>query len=55
MTDTDAQLTGAAAGGLRQPVQFQSRIGLRYFLKRFAGESPLNVIALAIIILFLLL
>ena len=55
MTDTDAQLTGAAAGGLRQPVQFQSRTGLRYFLKRFAGESPLNVIALAIIILFLLL
>ncbi|MCO5178030.1 MAG: ABC transporter permease [Thermomicrobiales bacterium] len=55
MTDSDAQLAGTASGGLHQPVQFQSRTGLRYFLKRFAGESPLNVVALAIIILFLLL
>ena len=31
------------------------RSGLRYFFKRFASESPLNVLALAIIVVFLIL
>lgn len=37
-----------------QAVELKRRSGLRYFLRRFAGESPLNVVSLAIIAVFLL-
>lgn len=57
MTQTNAHVVESVGGGLRQQstVAYQSRSGPRYFLRRFVGESPLNIVALAIIIVFILL
>ncbi|HBY45881.1 MAG TPA: ABC transporter permease [Thermomicrobiales bacterium] len=57
MTDVDAQAAETNIGDLRQQsdLKYQSRSGLRYFLRRFAGETPLNVLALGIITVFIFL
>jgi peptide/nickel transport system permease protein len=48
-------VTIAATDQLRhQERQQRSRTGLRYFVRRFASESPLNIVALAIIGAFFL-
>jgi len=53
----DAQAAETNIGDLRQQsdLKYQSRSGLRYFLRRFAGETPLNVLALGIITVFIFL
>jgi peptide/nickel transport system permease protein len=38
-----------------QPRARAQRSGLRYFIRRFSSESPLNVVSLAIIVVFLIL
>ncbi|MFW6074891.1 MAG: nickel transporter permease [Chloroflexota bacterium] len=54
MTSTDsvrlAEGNPLSSGG----VEYKKRGGLRYFIKRFSSESPLNVVALVIIIVFLI-
>lgn len=57
MTQTEAQAAEVIDTSLRQQttVAFKSRTGLRYFLRRFAAETPLNVVALVIIFVFILL
>lgn len=52
-TQETATTTSQAAGQLQIQSKAPSRrTGFRYFLKRFATESPLNVVALAIISVF---
>jgi peptide/nickel transport system permease protein len=52
-TQETATTTTPAAGRLQSQAKAPSRrTGFRYFIKRFARESPLNVVALAIITLF---
>jgi len=59
MQSTEATITTPTPtqGGELQAQQLApaNRSGLRYFVRRFASESPLNVVALAIIALFLFL
>ncbi|HET7037737.1 MAG TPA: hypothetical protein VFI42_18810, partial [Thermomicrobiaceae bacterium] len=42
----DEQLSSAGA-------RVKSRTGLRYFLRSFASDSPLNIVALVIIAIFI--
>jgi peptide/nickel transport system permease protein len=57
MQTTDATVTPKAEDGSLSTASLapRSRSGLRYFVRRFASESPLNVVALAIIAVFFLL
>lgn len=49
------RITTLAGGLSTQAVEQKPRSGVRYFFRRFAGASPLNVVALAIISVFMLL
>lgn len=49
------RITTLAGGLATQAVEQKPRAGVRYFFRRFAGASPLNVVALAIISVFMLL
>jgi peptide/nickel transport system permease protein len=57
MTVSEAQSSRSASTDLMQgsTVDFRPRSGLRYFVRRFASENPLNVVALGIIAIFLFL
>lgn len=56
MSTQEAVTAPPAAGHVSlQMAQPRRRTGFRYFIKRFAKESPLNVVALAIIGIFLFL
>lgn len=57
MTQTDASAIETTSGLRNQQAStmYRSRTGFRYFLRRFAGETPLNLIALCIIAVFLIL
>jgi peptide/nickel transport system permease protein len=57
MTVSEAHSSRSASTDLEHvsTLEHRSRSGLRYFLRRFAGENPLNVVALGIIAIFLFL
>ena len=52
---TDTVVAADALEQAGQPRARADRSGFRYFIKRFSSESPLNVVALAIISVFLIL
>jgi peptide/nickel transport system permease protein len=55
MSTTDTAVAAETLQGALQPRSRADRSGLRYFFKRFSRESPLNIVALFIIAVFLLL
>src|SRR5687767_11453369 len=56
MSTQETISTTPAAGQLQtQAKQPSRRTGFRYFIKRFARENPLNVVALGILTIFFLL
>jgi peptide/nickel transport system permease protein len=55
MSTTDTAVAAETPQGALQPRSRADRSGLRYFFKRFSRESPLNIVALFIIAVFLLL
>lgn len=54
MTSSDSVVLSEGTQLAGQAVEYRKRSGLRYFLKRFASESPLNIVSLVIITVFLI-